>query len=181
MALFGIMLPIERKLLADAIEKMSVQFPVYLNEEVVEHLMSDDVPGHVLLGALVEMTDGCLDRYENGSFKDNDSVDTLAQSAGVHAVRTLAHFGLMKRIDTRRGQWTAEGKLFLVAGKREWNEWKDRLGAKIDAKQNESQIWAGKEKDDRKIRWAKYALIAGALVAGAIMAGQLAISSFRAF
>lgn len=173
------MLPIERKLLADAIEKMSVQFPVYLDEEVLEHLMSDVVPNQVLLGALVEMTDGCLDRYENGSNGDNDSVDTLAQSAGEHAVRALAHFGLMKRIDARRGQWTTEGKVFLAEGKREWNEWKGRLEAEVEAKEHEGQIRAGREKHDREIRWAKYALIAGALAASAIVAGSLAILSFR--
>jgi hypothetical protein len=165
------MLPIERKLLAGAIEKMSAQFPVYLDEGVFKHLMSELVPGQVLLGALVEMTDACLDRYENGSIKNDDSVDTLAQSAGEHAVRALAHFGLMKRIDPRRGQWTAEGKVFLAEGKREW----------VEEKEYESQIRTGREKHDREIRWAKYALLAGVIATGAIMAGSLAISSFRFF
>jgi hypothetical protein len=175
------MLPIERKLLAGAIDAMSAQFPVYLDEDVLEHLVSDAVSGQVLLGALVEMTDRCLDRYENGPIKDDDSVDTLAQSAGELAVRALAHFGLMKRIDARRGQWTAEGKVFLAEGKQEWNEWKHRLNAEVDAKEHESQVRAGREKRDREIRWAKYGLIAGAIAIGAIMVGSLAISFVRLF
>jgi len=173
------MLPIERKLLVRAIEGMSVQFPVYLDEDVLEHLMSDAVPDQVLLGALVEMTDRCYDRYENGSIKDKDSVDVLAQSAGENAVRALAHFGLMKRVDARRGRWTAEGKVFLAEGQREWSEWKDQLETTVEAKRHESKISFSRERREREIRWVRYALMAAAIAASAIMAGSLAALSFR--
>ncbi|MHC2578748.1 hypothetical protein ACVI1J_008988 [Bradyrhizobium diazoefficiens] len=175
------MLPIERKLLARAIEGMSVQFPVYLDEVVLERLMSDDVPDQVLLGALVEMTDRCYDRYENGPIKDNDSVDVLAQSAGEHAIRALAHFCLMTRVDARRGRWTAEGKAFLAEGQKEWNEWKDQLEATMEARRHEGQIGAFRERQEREIQWARYALMAAAIATGAIMAGSLALLSFRLF
>jgi hypothetical protein len=59
-----------------------------------------------LLIALVKMVRQYLDRYE-------DEVDTRAMSAGEHAVRALADFGLMVRINTRFGRWTEAGKRFL--------------------------------------------------------------------
>jgi hypothetical protein len=127
------------------------------------------------------MTDRCYDRYENGPIKDNDSVDVLAQSAGEHAIRALAHFGLMTRVYARRGRWTAEGKAFLAEGQREWNEWKDQLEATIEAKRHEGQIGALRARPERDVRWARYAFMVAAIATGAVIAGSLALSSFRLF
>jgi len=98
--------------LMDAIEGMSVQYPVYFDEDVLGRLLSGAAPERVLLGALVEMVDRCLDRYESGPIRYDDGVDTLAQSAGEEAVLTLAEFGLMDRVSARLGRWTPEGKRF---------------------------------------------------------------------
>jgi hypothetical protein len=58
-----------------------------------------------LLVALVKMVNQHLTEY-------GDEVDTLAESAGEHAIETLADFGLMELINTRFGRWTEAGKRF---------------------------------------------------------------------
>jgi hypothetical protein len=58
-----------------------------------------------LLVALVKMVDQYLDEY-------CDEVDSLAESAGEHAIEALADFGLMENIDGRFGRWTEAGKKF---------------------------------------------------------------------
>ena len=58
-----------------------------------------------LLIALVKMVDQYLGRYE-------DEVDSLAMSAGEHAIEALAEFGLMENINARFGRWTDAGKKF---------------------------------------------------------------------
>ena len=58
-----------------------------------------------LLVALVKMVNQRLTEY-------GDEVDTLAESAGEHAIEALAHFGLMELVNTRFGRWTEAGKRF---------------------------------------------------------------------
>ena len=58
-----------------------------------------------LLVALVKMVDQYLDEYD-------DEVDSLAMSAGEHAIEVLADFGLMENINFRFGRWTEAGKKF---------------------------------------------------------------------
>lgn len=41
-----------------------------------------------------------------------DEVDTLAESAGEHAIEALADCGLMELVNTRFGRWTEAGKRF---------------------------------------------------------------------
>jgi hypothetical protein len=59
-----------------------------------------------LLAALAKMVDQYLDRYQ-------DEVDSRAMSAGEHAIKALAEFGLMEVINTRFGRWTETGKRFI--------------------------------------------------------------------
>lgn len=58
-----------------------------------------------LLVALVKMVNQHLTEY-------GDEVDTLAESAGEHAIEALADFGLMELVNTRFGRWTEAGKRF---------------------------------------------------------------------
>ena len=58
-----------------------------------------------LLTALVLMVGQHLREY-------GDEVDTLAESAGQHAIEALADFGLIEVIDSRFGRWTETGKQF---------------------------------------------------------------------
>ncbi len=156
--------------LMDAIEGMSVQYPVYFDEDVLGRLLSGAAPERVMLGALVEMADRCLEPYENGPVRYDDGVDTLAQSAGEEAVLTLAEFGLMDRISARLGRWTPEGKRFLAEGMQEWSDWKDQIEADAEAEQREID---GRASADN-IRWAKRALIAVCIAAGLLVAGWIA-------
>lgn len=151
-----------KNILLDAIEGMSVQYPVYFDEDLLEQLLSSAVPERVLLGALVEMVDRCLDPYENGRIRDDDSVDTLAQSAGDGAVLALAQFGLMDRVSARIGRWTPEGKRFLAENIQEWKDWKEagRL-------EKETKVRAD------GVRWAKRGLIAMCIAAGLLVAGWI--------
>lgn len=151
--------------LVDAIEGMSVQYPVYFDEDVLGRLLSGAAPEGVLLGALVEMVDRCLDRYENGPISYDDGVDTLAQSAGEEAVLTLAEFGLMDRVSARLGRWTPEGKRFLIEGVQEWRSWNEA------EQREEATVVRGPE-----VRWAKRGLIALCIAAGALIAGWIAVS-----
>lgn len=159
-----------KKRLIDAIEGMSVQYPVYFDEDVLERLLSSAVPERVLLGALVEMVDRCLDRYENGPIRYDDGVDTLAQSAGEGAVLALADFGLMDRVSARLGRWTPEGKRFLAEGMQEWRDWKGEIEADAEIEQREID---GRARADN-VRWAKRALIALCIAAGLLVAGWIA-------
>jgi hypothetical protein len=59
-----------------------------------------------LLIALVLMVRQYLRQY-------GDEVDSLAESAGEHAIEALADFGLMEAVNTRFGRWTEAGKQFL--------------------------------------------------------------------
>jgi hypothetical protein len=59
-----------------------------------------------LLIALARMVQQYLREY-------GDEVDSLAESAGEHAIEALAHFGLMESVNTRFGRWTEAGKQFL--------------------------------------------------------------------
>ncbi|MCC8953646.1 hypothetical protein H8B02_09335 [Bradyrhizobium sp. Pear77] len=159
-----------KKCLLDAIEKMSVQYPVYFDEEFLGQLLSSTVPERVLLGALVEMVDRCFDRYENGPVRDDDGVDTLAQSAGEEAVLALAAFGLMDRLSARLGRWTPEGKRFRAEGLQEWRDWKDQIEANAQAQRREVE---GRARADN-VRWAKRALIALCVAAGLFVVGWIA-------
>ena len=58
-----------------------------------------------LLIALVKMVDQYLHEYK-------DVVDSIAESAGEHAIEALATFGLMENINTRFGRWTEAGNEF---------------------------------------------------------------------
>ena len=58
-----------------------------------------------LLIALVKMVDQYLDEH-------GDEVDSLAMSAGEHAIEALATFGLMESVNTRFGRWTEAGNRF---------------------------------------------------------------------
>jgi hypothetical protein len=60
-----------------------------------------------LLVALVLMVNQHLDSYE-------DEVDTLAESAGEHAIEVLAQYGFMELVNTRFGRWTEAGKSFRI-------------------------------------------------------------------
>jgi hypothetical protein len=75
-----------------------------------------------LLVALVLMVNQHPDSH-------GDEVDTLAVSAGEHAIETLADFGLMELVNTRFGRWTEAAKQFRreVAGIRD-REWIDYPG-----------------------------------------------------
>ena len=42
-----------------------------------------------------------------------DEVDTLAESAGEHAIAALADYGMMTLVNSRFGRWTAAGKKLL--------------------------------------------------------------------
>jgi hypothetical protein len=59
-----------------------------------------------LLIALALMVKRYLHEY-------GDQVDTLAMSAGEHAVEALADFGLMESVNSRVGRWTPEGNKFI--------------------------------------------------------------------
>jgi hypothetical protein len=159
-----------KKYLLDAIEGMSVQYPVYFDEDFLGQLVSSAVPERVLLGALVEMVDLCLDRYENGPIRYDDGVDTLAQSAGEEAVLALAEFGLMDRVSARLGRWTPEGKRFLAVGMQEWMDWKDQIEANAETERRETE---GRAHADH-VRWAKRALIALCIAAGVLVPGWIA-------
>jgi hypothetical protein len=63
-----------------------------------------------LLIALAKMVDQYLDVYQ-------DEVDSRSMSAGEHAIKALAEFGLMENINTRFGRWTEAGKSFLAETK----------------------------------------------------------------
>lgn len=149
---------------------MSVQYPVYFDEGCLAQLVSSAVPEQVLLGALAEMVDHCLDRYENGPIHCEGGVDTLAQSAGEEAVLALAEFGLMDRVSARLGRWTPEGKKFLAEGMQEWRNWKDRLEVSADAERRETESRARAD----NVRWAKRGLIALCVGAGVLVAGWIA-------
>ncbi|WP_246755631.1 hypothetical protein [Bradyrhizobium sp. CCBAU 53338] len=159
-----------KKCLLDAIDGMNEQFPVYFDEDLLGKLLSSAVPERVLLGALVEMVDHCLDRYEQGPVRYDDGVDTLAQSAGEWAVLALAEFGLMDRVTARLGRWTPEGKKFLVEGMQEWRDWKAQFKAEAEAEQLEID---GRARADN-VRWAQRGLIALCIAAGVLVAGWMA-------
>jgi hypothetical protein len=120
------------------------------------------VPEGILLGALAEMVDGCLDLYENGPISYDDGVDTLAQSAGEEAVLALAEFGLMDRVSARLGRWTPEGKRFLIEGVQEWRSWKE-----AERRAEENRV-----RGDH-VRWAKRGLIALCVAAGVLIVGWI--------
>ena len=67
-----------------------------------------------LLVALVLMVNQHLTEY-------GEEVDTLAESAGEHAIEALADFGLMELVNSRFGRWTEAGKRFRreIAGVRD--------------------------------------------------------------
>jgi len=173
-----------QKILLEAVEGMTIQFPFYCDEDVVSHLLCDEgLPERekILLGALVEMVDQCLQPYENGPIRYDDGVDTLAQSAGEHAVFALAEFGLMNRVSVRLGRWTPAGKAFLAEGMREWKQWRDKLRIDAEVAQREIELKARIERRARQVRWAKYALFAGSIAAGSVLAVWIAIFSLKLF
>ena len=59
-----------------------------------------------ILIALVLMVRQYLHKYD-------DEVDSLAESAGEHAIEALAEFGLMEAVNTHFGRWTEAGKQLL--------------------------------------------------------------------
>jgi hypothetical protein len=84
------------KILLRAIEGMTRHFPVFYDEEVVNRLKTDkSLPDRekMLLAALVEMVDRCLDRYEDGI---TAFLNGPPMPAGIDAVATLANLGLME-------------------------------------------------------------------------------------
>jgi len=83
-------------MLLRAIEGMTRHFPVFYDEEVVNRLKTDkSLPNReeMLLAALAEMVDRCLDRYEAGI---GFFLDGPPMPAGIDAVATLANLGLME-------------------------------------------------------------------------------------
>lgn len=58
-----------------------------------------------LLIALVLMVHQYLDKH-------GDEVDSRSMSAGEHAIKVLADFGLMENVNIRLGRWTEAGKQF---------------------------------------------------------------------
>jgi len=60
-----------------------------------------------LLLALVKMVNQFLPCYE-------DEVDSIAESAGEHAIEALAAYGLMEQVNSRFGRWTEEGKALIA-------------------------------------------------------------------
>jgi hypothetical protein len=174
-----------RKLLLIALDEMDEQYPDHFDDEFLECLLTSGAPESALVGALAEMVGRSLARYENDP--DDDGVDTLAESAHECAVVALTEFGLMDRVNSRFGRWTPAGKQFLEEGLRDWDEektriseemrgwkgWKDRIAARINAKQRKVEARA---RNDR-IRWAKRAINAAGITAGVLVTGWFAISS----
>ncbi len=62
----------------------------------------------MLLIALAKMVDQYLDPDQNGL------VDSRSMTAGEHAIRALADFGLMDVINSRFGRWNDAGYDFIA-------------------------------------------------------------------
>ncbi|HEV7410246.1 MAG TPA: hypothetical protein VGO01_17330 [Bradyrhizobium sp.] len=60
-----------------------------------------------LLIALAKMVDQYLDPHQG-------LVDSRSMSAGEHAIRALADFGLMDVVNTRFGRWNEAGYTFIA-------------------------------------------------------------------
>jgi hypothetical protein len=86
-----------------------------------------------LLVALVKMVDQYLNEY-------GDEVDSLAESAGEHAIEALANFGLMENVNGRFGRWTDAGNKF----RKEYN----RLGSPASAESAGGIRLVGKSKPE---------------------------------
>jgi hypothetical protein len=92
------------KRLRQALEGMTRRFPGFYDDEVESRLITDkSLPSRekMLLAALVEIVDGCLDRYEDGFAWFIDRWRALDKwpatpPAAAEAVALLADFGLMK-------------------------------------------------------------------------------------
>jgi hypothetical protein len=159
-------------ILLDAIEGMTRQYPVYDDGVVYGLLVSDEnTPDreNKLLDALVRMVDVCLPLYDDGTNRYDDGVDTLAQSAGTHAVLALSEFGLMERFNARLARWTPAGLRFLAE---HWETWPSRE-AEMEAK-------AQSIERRRRLKWMKLAGVAALVVVGSALIGWLMISSLKA-
>jgi hypothetical protein len=131
--------------LLNAIDGMADQFPNY-DDQVVGLLISDESePGREgrLLRALVKMVDRLLEHRDG-------QVDTLAQSAGEHAIEALAAFGLMEFVYTTRfARWTPDGRIFLAETLQRWPTL--RAGVAIRRQQ-------------RQLKWTKRATVGVSVV-----------------